>query len=207
MDVAVLSVVAFAVGTAGNLLKALPQFLRTAVRGHVAGLSPAGVWLAFTANVLWMSFGVSIADWRFVALNFVGTVLTGGILVRFVRRVGLKTNTRLALYAAAACSAFVAAGALGHALLLEAVGAAFGVVISMPQLLHLWRMRDTSDDVSGVSPGEYLVVIVAQIGWTTYWLLQAHPLAAAGAAWGGVARLATYGLLRRQSRRVAVSTP
>ncbi len=82
---------------------------------------------------------------------------------------------------------------------------ALGVVISMPQLLHLWQIRNTTDDVSGVSPVEYVIVIVAQVGWTGYWLIRGHPLAAAGAAWGGAARLLTYILLRKQARRVATA--
>jgi hypothetical protein len=41
-------------------------------------------------------------------------------------------------------------------------------------------------------------VVVAQLAWTTYWLVRGHPVAAAGAAWGAVARTATLVLLRRQ---------
>jgi hypothetical protein len=52
--------------------------------------------------------------------------------------------------------------------------------------------------VSGVAWSESAVVVVAQLAWTTYWLVRGHPVAAAGAAWGAVARTATLVLLRRQ---------
>ena len=43
--------------------------------------------------------------------------------------------------------------------------------MSLPQLVHLVRLRGTGHDVSGVSTLEYLVVITAQVAWTSYWLL------------------------------------
>ncbi len=119
MDVNLLSAAAFAVGTAGNLFKGVPQFVRTAIQGHVAGLSPVAVWLAFTANVLWLFFGVAIDDWHFVALSALGTAMSGGTLLRFAIRTGWATNGHLAASCAAACTSFATAGVLGHALVLE----------------------------------------------------------------------------------------
>ncbi len=89
----------------------------------------------------------------------------------------------------------------GTALALETLGAGLGVLIGAPQLLYLWRRRDTATDVSGVSQAEYVIVIAAQVAWTVYWLTQGHPVAAAGAAWGGVARAVTFILLRSQAAR------
>ena len=201
MDWPGLAVAAFAVGTAGNAVKAVPQFVRTAVRGQVAGLSRTAVWLAFAANVLWLCFGLAVQDWRFVALGVVQTALTAGTLGRYVAVTGRAASARHALGALLACAGFAALAATGTALALEVLGALLGVVVGAPQLLHLWRRRRTPTDVSGVSPVEPVVVTTAQLAWTVYWLLQGHPVAAAGAAWGGAARAATWVLLRRQAAR------
>jgi uncharacterized protein with PQ loop repeat len=194
---------AFVVGTAGNAVKAVPQFVRTAVRGRVAGLSKTAVWLAFTTNVLWLCFGVAIQDRAFVALGLVQTVLVTCTLIRWLTRTGWSGNASHAFVALPACVAFAALAVAGTGIVLETLGAALGVLIGAPQLLHLWRRRRTATDVSGVAQAEYVIVIGAQVAWTSYWLTQGHPIAAAGAAWGGVARAVTLSLLRSQARRPA----
>lgn len=204
MDWSAVALTAFAVGTVGNSIKSVPQFMRTAVRGRVAGLSATAVWLAFTANVLWLCFGLAIQDWLFVSLGAVQTALVTGTLGRYVIVTGWSRNARHALLA---CGAFGALAASGTALALETLGAALGVVIGAPQLLYLWRRRRTPTDVSGVSQWEYAIVIAAQVAWTLYWLTQAHPVAAAGAAWGGVARAVTFTLLRSQAARAHLVAP
>lgn len=198
-----LAIAAFVVGTAGNTFKAVPQFVRTAVGGLVAGLSTTAVWLAFTSQVLWLCFGVAIADWRFVALGAVQTVLTAGTLTRFVGKTGVRHNLRHAATLLPACGVFVIIAATGTGIVLESLGVALGVAIGAPQLIYLWRRRRQITDVSGVSQVEYAVVITAQVAWMSYWLLQGHPIAAAGAAWGGAARSVTLGLLRQQTSRAA----
>ncbi len=201
MDWSAVALAAFAVGTAGNSVKAVPQFVRTAVRGRVAGLSRTAVWLAFTANVLWLCFGLAIQDWPFVILGVVQTALTAGTLVRLLTQTRWSRNARHAVVALPAWAAFGAAAGAGTGVVLETLGAALGVIIGAPQLLHLWRRRRSPTDVSGVSQAEYVIVILAQVAWTVYWLTQGHPIAAAGAAWGGVARAVTLSLLRSQVRR------
>ena len=201
MDAGQVALVAFAVGTAGNAVKAVPQFVRTAVRGRTAGLSTTAVWLAVVANVLWLCFGLAIRDWAFVALGVLQTALTAATLARFVAATGWARNLRHAAVSALACAGSVALALSGSGLALESLGAALGVVIGAPQLVHLWRRRHTATDVSGVSQGEAAVVIAAQAAWTVYWLTQGHPVAAAGAAWGAVARAATLALLRQQAGR------
>jgi uncharacterized protein with PQ loop repeat len=201
VDASQVVIAAFVLGTVGNAAKAVPQFLRTAVRGQVAGLSTTAVWLALVANVLWLCFGLAIRDWAFVALGLVQTALTAGTLGRFLARTGWRSSRRHALVALGACAAFGVLAATRTGAVLESLGAALGVLIGAPQLLHLWRRRRTPTDVSGVSPAEPVVVVAAQVAWTAYWLLQGHPVAAAGAAWGAAARAATLVLLRRQLAR------
>jgi uncharacterized protein with PQ loop repeat len=201
VDGSEVAVGAFVVGTVGSSVKAVPQFLRTAVRGQVAGLSPTAVWLAVVANVLWLCFGVAIRDWAFVALAVVQTALTAGTLGRFLARTGWRGSARHAAAAVLACAAFLSLAATGTGVVLESLGAALGVIIGAPQLLHLWRRRHTATDVSGVAQAEFVVVVVAQVAWTVYWLATGHPIAAAGAAWGAAARAATLTLLRREVAR------
>jgi uncharacterized protein with PQ loop repeat len=207
VDWSALALVAFAAGTVGNSVKALPQFVRTALQGRVAGLSVTAVWLAFTANVLWLCFGLAIADWLFVGLGVVQTALTACTLVRFLALTGWSRNSRPALVALPACAAAGYLAATGSGLVLESLGAALGVIIGAPQLLYLWRRRRIPVDVSGVAQVEYVVVIVAQAGWTVYWLIQGHPVAAAAAAWGGTLRAVTFGLLRKQARHAHLVAP
>lgn len=202
MQSSTLAIAAFVVGVVGNSVKALPQFVRTAVHGKVAGLAPTAVWLACTANVLWLCFGLSISDERFIVLMSAATALTGATLVRFISKTGRRTNARRAAIFMPACVLFVFAAAAGQSLALETLGTGLGIVISLPQLLHLWRSRRTPIDVSGVSQGEYKVVIAAQVGWTVYWLTQGHPVAALGAAWAGSARVVTLTLLWSHARRM-----
>lgn len=207
MDGAALAVAAFVVGTACNAVKAIPQFIRTAVRGRVAGLSVTAVWLALTAQILWLCFGLAIRDWRFAVLGVVQTTLTVATVARFVGRTGWRHNAGRAVAAVGACVVFGSLAATGRGLVLESLGAALGVIIGAPQLAYLWRRRKSSVDVTGVAQGEYIVVITAQVAWTTYWLLEGHPLAAIGAAWGGTARFVTLGLLRGQVARARGGTP
>jgi uncharacterized protein with PQ loop repeat len=207
VDWSALALAAFAVGTVGNSIKSVPQFVRTAVRGRVAGLSTTAVWLALLANVLWLCFGLAIQDWRFVALGVVQTALVIGTLARYVLVTGWSRSARQALLAALGCGAFFALAVTGTDLALETLGAGLGVVIGAPQLLYLWRRRRMATDVSGVSHGEYVIVIVAQAAWTVYWLTQGHPVAAAGAAWGGTARAVTFMLLKKQAAQAHLVAP
>jgi hypothetical protein len=110
-------------------------------------------------------------------------------------------NARPAAVATPAVIFFAFLAATGGSLVLESLGAALGVVSGAPQLIYLWRRRRQPTDVTGVSQGEYVIVITAQLAWTTYWLLQGHPVAAAGAAWGGAARAVTLAMLKQQAAR------
>lgn len=210
MDREELILLAFAVGTTGNLFKGLPQFVRTAVRGKVEGLSAGAVWLALTANLLWACFGAAISDWKFFALSLLGLTLTFATTVRYVTRTGWSRNFRLGMLVLPAAVAFVSLAFMGEDEMLAAIGVAIGLIISVPQLVHLLRMRGTDHDVSGVSVWEYVVILAAQVGWTSYWLLNEQWLVAFGAAWGGVARAVTLTLLLRhavESRRMSDGDP
>lgn len=207
MDDSPLALAAFVLGAAGNLVKGLPQFVRTAIRGQVAGLAPGAVWLAAVANVLWLCFAVAIADARFAALSALGLALTIGTLLRFLVRTPRRAHRLWAPGAAATSLGLVALAAAGLDEVLATLGVLMGVLISLPQLLHLWRVRAAPTDVSGVSQAEVVVVVAAQVGWTTYWLTQGQLVVAAGAAYGLVTRAVTLLLLRQQVRRAASRPP
>lgn len=195
-----LTVLAFVIGTTGNLLKGIPQFFRTAVSGKVEGLSSGAVWLAAIANLLWACFGAAISDWAFFALSILGLLLTASTTARFVAQTGWHRNRTFAWAAALAALLFPLLAFAGQDQVLAGAGVALGLGMSLPQLVHLVRLRGTGHDVSGVSTLEYLVVITAQVAWTTYWLLNEQWLVAVGAAWGGVARTVTLALLLNQAR-------
>lgn len=204
-----LTVVAFVVGTAGNLLKGVPQFVRTAVSGRVEGLSTGAVWIAAVANLLWACFGVAIGDRALLALSLLGLLLTASTTARYVARTGWHRQRGWAAGAAVAAALFPALAAAGQDQVLALAGVVLGLTVSLPQLVHLARLRGTGHDVSGVSGIEYAVVVTAQVAWTTYWLLSGQWLVAAGAAWGGVARAGTLALLRHRARstRETIAAP
>lgn len=195
-----LTMLAFAVGTAGNLLKGVPQFVRTAVSGRVEGLSAGAVWLAVVAHLVWACFGVAIGDRAFLALSLIGLLLTASTTARFVHRTGWRRNRGWAAGAGVAAVLSPAWAAADQDRLLAVAGVVLGLVMSLPQLVHLARLRGTGHDVSGVSGIEQAVVITAQVAWTGYWLSNDQWLVAAGAAWGGAARAATLTLLRHRAR-------
>ena len=207
MEDSALAAVAFALGSAGNLFKGVPQFVVTAVRGRVSGLAAGAVWLALLAHVLWLCFGVAIDDVRFAALSVLGIVLSGGTLLRLVSATPWRAHRRWVLVFAAAAPVLVAVAAVGGDQVLAVAGVVMGVTISLPQLLHLWRLRGTDTAVSGVSQLEIVVVLVAQVGWTSYWLTQGQPVVAAGAFYGLVARAVTLTLLRAQLTRAPLASP
>lgn len=196
MDDSPLALAAFALGAAGNLVKGLPQFIRTAIRGRVAGLAAGAVWLAVVANVLWLCFGVAIGDARFTVLSVLGLALTIGTLLRFLTRTARRVHRLWAPGSVTTCVGLVALAALGLDAVLASLGVLMGVLISLPQLLHLWRRRAGPTDVSGVSQVEVVVVVAAQLGWATYWLTQGQIVVAAGAAYGLATRAVTLLLLR-----------
>lgn len=206
MDSDALATVAFALGTAGNLAKGVPQFVRTTVHGHVSGLSAGAVWLAVIANTLWAAFGAAISDFRFLALSLLGLLLTSATALRFWAHTGWRRNASLGAGALTAGIVFVALALIRQDQALAAIGVAIGLLISLPQLVYLVRIRNTNQDVSGVSVLEFLVVTAAQVGWTSYWLLSHQWLVAAGAAWGGAARAITLALLLRQAERSRTAT-
>lgn len=199
MGIDALTAVAFAVGTAGNLVKGVPQFVTTALRGRVAGLSPTGAWLAVTANVVWLCFALAIGDVAVALATALGTVLTLGTAARLTAAQVRAARTG-ALVTVAATAGSAALAAAGEAGVLEVLGAGLGPVLSLPQLIRLLRGRRRGGDVRGVSGLEQGVVVTAQLGWTTYWLLTGHYIAALGAAWGGLSR-ALVGVLLVQRRR------
>lgn len=201
MDSEVVVVLAFGVGTAGNLIKGVPQFLRTAVHGQVSGLAPGAVWLAVIANTLWACFGAAISDIAFFTLSVFALLLTSATAARFMLRTGWNRNYPFALVTLGLGLVFVTLAMIDRDQVLAGIGVTIGLVISVPQLVHLVRIRNTDRDVSGVSTLEYLVVITAQVAWTAYWLMNQQWLVAAGAAWGGFVRTITLSLLFRQAER------
>ena len=119
MDAPVLALAAFAVGTVGNAVRFVPQLVRTAVRGRVAGLSRTAVWLAFTANVLWLCFGLTISDRLFIALGTPQTALVAATLTHYVVVTGWTRNARHGTVAVLASAAFAALALTGAGLALE----------------------------------------------------------------------------------------
>ena len=157
MESEALAAAAFAVGTAENLLKGGPQLVRTALRGHVDGLSAGAVWLAVLANALWASFGAAISDVPFLALSLFGLLLTSATAARFAARTGWRRNASPGAVTVASAVGCAALAGMGEDQALAVIGVTLGLLISLPQVVHLVRIRKMAQDVSGVST------------WSTSW--------------------------------------
>jgi len=155
------AVTAFAVVLA--LTQPVPQVIRVLRTRSVAGVSGATTWLGFTINAAWVAYGVARGLLPVAVLStayVVGYLLVGVLLVRGGNPKGIGTG------------ALVGAGLAG----LAAVGGwvALGTVLALavavqflPQVVEAW----TSDDLTGLAPGTYVVSGLDGIVWGGFGLL------------------------------------
>lgn len=197
---------AFVVGVACNLTKLVPQFFRTAVRGHVSGLSPTAVWLSLAISFLWLSYATAAKDYRFAASTAIAVLLKAGIVGRFATGSGreyVRAHVWRGAVAVGAMAVLAVLAITGREVTLSRVGSATSVVHALPQLVFLARFQGSDTHVDGVSTATLAITTTAQLAWFTYWALQTKWLLAATAAWAGAAVFLTLFLIYRQRRILA----
>lgn len=197
--------VAFVVGTACSVTKLCPQFVRTAIRGEVAGLSVSALWLSVAIHVLWISYALAAADRRLAAVTAVSLCLTLAIALRLAVAVpGLWLGSLArGAFALLAAVVFIALARTSHDVALSRIGCVTSFVHGLPQLVYLAGLQGTSATVSGVSTSTLSLTAISQIAWMTYWALQTRWLLAGAAGWAGSVVVLTLLLRRRQSGRTA----
>lgn len=160
----------------------IPQIVRTLRTRSVAGVSADTTWLGFAINAAWVAYGIDrgLAPVALLSLAYVaGYAVIGGLLLRGGVRRGIGTG----LLAGAALAALTAAAgwtALGTVLAL-AVGVQY-----LPQVLAAW----SSDDLSGLAGGTYVVGAIDGVIWGAFGLVVADaPLVLYGVVMLSVATL------------------
>lgn len=183
------------------LTQPVPQVVRVIRTRSVAGVSGSTTWIGLAVNVAWVTYGVArgLAPVAVLSGAYVaGYVVIGTLLVRRGHRRGVGTG----LLVGATLAAVTLTG--GWALL----GTALALVVVpqyLPQVVEAW----TSDDLTGLSPGTYVVAIFDGVVWGGFGLIALDaPLVLYGVVMITVATAVLTGrarwVVRRDGATVAV---
>ena len=180
------------------LTQPVPQIVRVLRTRSVAGVSGPTTWLGLAINVAWVAYGVgrglvpvAVLSGAYVA----GYVAVGVLLLRNGNRKGVGT-------ALAAAAGLVALTSVGGWVALGTVLALSVAVQFLPQVIEAW----TSDDLTGLAPGTYVVSGLDGIVWGGFGLLVADgPLVLYGVVMCSVAVLVLVPRAR-WARRVELAT-
>lgn len=177
---AAISIASFALGSACNLSGAIPQFIRTSLRGRIAGLAPGALAMSLGINLLWLGYGISLGDTKLIALQLFALTLVGTNAVRFWSIRGTDpTLLRLAALVALAAAAVTAATVTGQHGLLTAAGVVTNLIGAAPQLLFLRRLADGAD-TTGIAVSSLFIGLTGASSWFVYWALEGNwPIALA----------------------------
>ncbi len=179
------------------LTQPVPQIVRLLRTRSVAGVSGPTTWLGFVVNAGWLAYGVAQGLLPVAVLStayVVGYLLIGALLIAGGNRRGL-------VHGAAATAGFVALTATAGWTLLGTVLALSVAVQFLPQVVEAW----TSDDLTGLAPGTYVVSGIDGVVWGTFGLVAADgPLVLYGVVMCTVATLVLVPRAR-WARRVSVA--
>jgi len=167
----------------------VPQVVRVLRTRSVAGVSGPTTWIGFVVNVAWVTYGiarglapVAVLSGAYVA----GYVVVGALLVGRGNRRGIGTG----LLAGSVLAALTLAGGWG----LLGTALALAVVPQyLPQVVEAW----TGDDLTGLSPGTYVVGVLDGVVWGGFGLVAADsPLVLYGVVMVTVASAVLLGRAR-----------
>ena len=176
------------------LSQPVPQVVRVLRTRSVAGVSGPTTWIGFTVNVAWVTYGVARGLLPVAVLStayVAGYVVVGFLLLRGGNRRGIGTGVA----AAAVLAGLVVVGGWG---LLGTALALTVVPQFLPQVVEAW----TSDDLTGLSPGSYVVGLLDGIVWGSFGLMATdRPLVLYGVVMVTVATAVLVGRYRWAVRR------
>jgi uncharacterized protein with PQ loop repeat len=147
------------------LTQPVPQVVRVLRTRSVAGVSGSTTWLGFVVNVAWVGYGVARGLLPVAVLSgayVAGYLAVGALLVRNGNRRGAGTGI-------AAAAGLVLLTTVGGWVALGTVLALSVAVQFLPQVVEAW----TSDDLTGLAPGTYVVGGLDGIVWGGFGLLVA----------------------------------
>ena len=172
----------------------VPQVVRVLRTRTVAGVSGPTTWMGLAVNVAWVSYGVARGLVPVAVLSgayVLGYVVVAALLVRGGNRRGIGW----ALLAGAAMAGLAAVGGWG---LLGTVLALAVLPQFLPQAVEAW----TSDDLTGLSPGTYLLGLLDGVVWGGFGLVVGDgPLMLYGAVMCTVATAVLVGRARWAARQ------
>lgn len=172
----------------------VPQVARVLRMRSVAGVSGPTTWMGLAVNVAWVSYGVARGLVPVAVLSgayVLGYVVVAALLVRGGNRRGVGW----ALLAGAAMAGLTVAGGWG---LLGTVLALAVLPQFLPQAVEAW----TSDDLTGLSPGTYLLGLLDGVVWGGFGLVVGDgPLMLYGAVMCTVATAVLVGRARWAARQ------
>lgn len=176
------------------LTQPVPQIVRVLRTRSVAGVSGSTTWIGLAVNVAWVTYGVARGLAPVAVLS--GAYVAGYVVIAtlLVRR-GNRRGVGIGLLAGATLAAITLTG--GWSLL----GTALALVVVpqyLPQVVEAW----TSDDLTGLSPGTYVVAILDGVVWGGFGLIAADaPLVLYGVVMITVATAVLTGRARWVVRR------
>lgn len=135
----------------------VPQIVRVLRTRSVAGVSGPTTWIGFAVNVAWVTYGIARGLASVAVLSgayVVGYAVVGALLLKGGNRRGIAW----ALVAAAAMAGLAVGGGwafLGTVLALAVLPQ------HLPQVVEAW----TSQDLTGLSPGTYIVGVLDGLVW------------------------------------------
>jgi uncharacterized protein with PQ loop repeat len=159
--------------TALSLSFVWPQVVRVYRSGSVEGISPTGTLHGVSSTALWTMYGFAQG---LVPLTVANLSVGVALVLIGVAQVRARALSGLGLTAVAAgCVAAGVALAAVSPTLLGWVAIVVGGTSIVPQVLHVVR----ADDLSGVSPATYGLLLATCAGWGLYGILIDDPLVAA----------------------------
>ncbi|NHC15634.1 hypothetical protein [Motilibacter deserti] len=183
----------FVLGSATNILGAVPQARRTVLQRQTDGLSPLGLRAGMLVNAAWFAYSLASGSLGLAVINGITTLICTANVVAHRVHHPVKPATALDVAAVAGLALWAALAMTGQAAALSGVAVVLGFVVGLPQLASLVLHPATT---KGVAVGGYVLGSIGGVAWSVYWGLQAHHFAAGGALYGGVVALTGLALLR-----------
>lgn len=169
---------------------AYPQARRIVRTRRFEGVSPVWAGISVASNAWWLAYGIYADVWALIPVSVASLVLYGAICAAIVHDRGRPALARMMVGAVALGLVplpFLLAG--GWPLAGAAIGLCYGL-----QLLPAVVAAHRSTDLSGISPGTWLMAWAEAALWAAYSIMVLDPALAVG---GGAGLLMSTAILVR----------
>ena len=181
----VLNLIVVAASVLGSGM-ALPQALKLARTQNVDGVSAVWIGVSMAINIWWTIYAVHESVWALLPVSLVSLALYSVMAVIYSRSIGRSALAGFAIGALvlgmAPLPALLLAGWAAAGL---AIGLSYGIQLA-PAVVATYRTRD----LSGVSPGTWIISLVEALLWLAYGAMIADLALLAGGTTGAVMAVA-----------------